>query len=366
MTKKRIKNTSLVSYCSLPSTMLCNATPLTVDSNNNTNGFNTNATNLEECWESNTLVYLNLGVGIFNTFIVVFGICSNIFVCCVVCKNRLWRSSDQFVLIFFLAVADLLTSSIIVPIEAISFYTYNHDKYFLTPSWTVFQNALWFSQMTLSLCMVLLLTVDRFIGVRFPLERLTISTRKVLIAVGGVWIYALLVFLFYFFMQTKPAENYYQFIMPGWAQRIGFYVTVFIPLNINTILYLYIFHFVRATAKERTKITSVHRKQKCNIKLYFCVVAVYLLLWQPYCMYEVYILNYPEAYATCEGESIDSLLSSLIHANTVCNAFIYSATSSTFKTEFKNLRRVCFSREKLNVSESSKKHSTISIISKSS
>eukprot|EP00111_Clytia_hemisphaerica_P000819 TCONS_00002397-protein len=303
---------------------------------------------LGTCWESDSLIYFNYGgMGVLNTLIALFGIPANTFICYVVITTRLW-SSNNFVFIFWLAVSDLLTCVVCIPIEAVSFYTYDWEIYMLPPIGVVFQNAIWYFCAAWTLYILFVMTLDRFLAVRCPLKHLKITKKWINIALVWTFIHSVGIFVFSFEMQEYPEAGVYDFIMPAWAE-IVILLLLLLPLFANLAMYIYIFKIVQNRRKDRSKrLRESDAKRKFSFRkrvainrLYIYMMLFVIIIWLPFSVYQIYLLIDTDLFGTCIGESVDSLLSTIIHLNIVGNAFIYGLSDVTFRRYFKKMFK-CF------------------------
>ena len=307
------------------------------------NNSNLNSTTIEDGYEYCYSLNVSLLLGITNSFFAFFGILSNVFICVVILRNRsqLWNT-NQYLLVFSLALSDLMTSLISMPMEAISHVTdyMEQERYFLPPLGVLFENAQWYMFQILSLHLLLLMTLERFMAIRFPFYQLKRSHVKIGIII--VWIYSVSCFCFHFFMQELPENGKYDHKMPFESELSSFIVNFILPVFVNISIYLYIFNVVR---KQRSRIESLKvttpgntkRPKRNNNRIYVYIMLIFCTIWLPFSIYCLHTIIDVEFFNSCYGEVLDSVTTLLTFINNIANACVYGATNKIFKRAARKL-----------------------------
>jgi len=179
--------------------------------------------------------------------------------------------------------------------------------------------------------------------IRYPFYKLGIT--YVVFGIILVWVYAIAVFSYYFFLQEWPDEQIYLMTMPHSAESFGLFINFVLPVTLNTVIYFYVFRVVRAkrvriaalrVGAKQTSTTSVTSK-RANSKLYLYVTCVFMVLWIPWSIMQISMFIRPSIYYDCVGGSVDAVISSLMFINNFGNAIIYGSSNRTFKNAFRKL-----------------------------
>jgi len=315
---------------------------LTTTTTNN----NTAPSAFASCWQNQSLTNFNTSLGIFILLLSIISIISNLLICMV--YRRGFSRSNQNLLIVCLAIADLLNAVVVMPLEATSHLTYRWEEYYLTPGGIVFENAFYYMGQTLSVYCLLLMTLERFISIRFPFYHL--NRWYVLGAVVLVCVFSVKTLFFYYFLQQWPTERVYDFKMPDSAEVLGLCLNFVLPTFVNVALYGYIFKVVRQQNKRIRSLSvvasSLNKKQqlkktdglqRSRNRVYVYVMAMFCILWIPFCFFNIYTFINTPFYFTCVGESLDSLFTALAFVNNAGNALIYTTSSSKFRQSLKKM-----------------------------
>ena len=296
------------------------------------------------CWQKDRFVNFNLAMGIINIVIILFGLPSNLFICYVIIRKKLWKTSNNFLFVLWLSMSDSLNCFILIPLEAISGLTYGQDGFFLTPVMTVFMNSFWYYCSMWTVSILFVMTIYRWLAVAYPFYYLRITKRTINISLMLAWIFNLAYFSFGFAMQDYPTAGFYDFLIPIWAEALLLFLMV-LPVFANIIIYGYIFTVVRRKRKERSKKVGSETPNERSIihliaenRIYISLMMFFLIAWLPFSIYQIFLHFNIEFYQTCIGESLDTFLSTIIHCNIVENALVYSFSNPIFKSHFKKIK----------------------------
>ena len=320
------------------------------------------------CYDLSTMVYFNYALGVSIAIFGLFSLLGNATICVIIAAGR--RSAFrklQYTLVFMLALADLLNTLIALPMEIVSYLTYNQDRYVFRPATTVFQNAIWYTLTSLSISSLMLISVEKFLTIYFPFKYVYIITKRtVMLALVCIWLHAVATFVSFWCLQRWPEDGYYDFYVPRWFEDLVILVNFVLPSVVNFASYGYIFKTliqhnrkdVSPFCKEQKQSHKEQRQQqqqqpqKCTAKwksdlklarnlkntrpfIYLGISFFFLLL--PFIVYQVYLTFDPDLYYTCGGELVDSTLSMVTFGNSVGNVFIYGTSNSRFRNAFRKM-----------------------------
>lgn len=291
-----------------------------------------------ECWSENTNIQIYNGLGILNIFLSIFGTATNIIIILVYWQKR---SQNQFLMIIALAFCDLLLSAVLIPLEAITAFSENWDRFFTAQEGMVACISLWFSLTTLSVYMLLLMTIERFIAIRFPFSPLK---RRTLIGWMCVTVLnAMATFVYYFIQMKRPSEQIYHYEIEVLPETLGFIFNFILPAAVNVVLYCYIFSISRI---QRERIRKQMPRNSTNklatskkIMIYHYVMILFCVTWLPFTLFNAYTLIDPAYWETCTAGALDIFTATLIQFNAVLNGLVYSSVSKTFREKAKRVLR---------------------------
>ena len=130
---------------------------------------------------------------------------------------------------------------------------------------------------------VLVITIDRFIGVQFPLKYKVWVTRKRLSrAMFCVWLYVLILCLIPFAPSDSKTCKYNP--QKQWVITM-LIVNTLIPFIIVMILYIFIFKKIKIVLKGKLGKVNRSKTELKRAKITFFIVATYVLCWGPSLLY---------------------------------------------------------------------------------
>ena len=305
-----------------------------------------------ECSDFKFYIISNTIFGIICILLSIIGTVSNILIC-IIYKEHITKTtsvSNQYFLVVCLAMADLLAATVTIPIEATLYLTIQREAFIFSQSLVVLFNAVWYCLTTLSLYMLLLMTLERFVSVKFPFYHL--KKRHTAYAVITVVVYCLSIFLFYYFLQDVSEDKEYFFVMPYWAEMSGLFLNSFLPSFANVAIYLYLFR-ISKVQKRRIRQQTIeivkqqqpsqqqnnnnkrkNRKnssvQKTN-KIYQNVMVLFCITWIPFLIFNLYTFIFENFHETCIGDLIDSFTAVMVFMNNACNGLVYTLTCKSFR-----------------------------------
>ena len=307
-----------------------------------------------ECSDFKLLIIIHTLLGVICILLSVIGTISNILIC-VIYKEHITKTtsvSNQYFIVVCLALADLLSAMVIIPMEAKVYLTFQREVFIFSQSLVVLYNSVWYCLTTLSLYMLLLMTLERLISVKFPFYQL--KKRHIVYAVISVCIYCLTVFLFYYFLQEVSEDRDYFFIIPYWAELFGLFVNNLIPSFANVAIYLYLFRIAKIQQRRIQQLTieiphqpsqqSINKKRensniRKNNKIYQNVMALFSVTWIPFLVFNIYTFIDENYHKTCFGDTLDSFTTVMVFINNACNGLVYTVTSKSFRHELLRLTK---------------------------
>lgn len=353
----------------------------------NAEGLEQSTRKYQQCGDVYTKFAIVLGI-----IIVILGLVAafgNALTCLVIVKNKEFHSVTN-ALLLSLGLSDLLVSCVLLPFDVGHYFTYEQPMYIYSPLCVVIYNGIYFTLTSLSIMNLLLVSIDRFISIRYPFSLyVTSSKRTMKIALACVWLYCLMFFISMLFVQEWPKEGTFDYSLPRWYEWLFLFLNWILPTLMNVLIYLYILMTVvsqRKTIKSlsirqerielihqsrstRTTVeqlvtvslvpsqmqslkispyqqqealsTTTNRKSSSTTKrgqrLFLWIVITFLVFWLPHFSYQIYLMLKTDYIYTCMGDCIESLLLSMTYVNNTVNVFVYGGSSNMFRKAYKKL-----------------------------
>ncbi|KAG2465727.1 alpha-1D adrenergic receptor [Polypterus senegalus] len=333
---------------------------------------------LANCSSNNsTKLILNsqaIGVGIFLAVFILFAIVGNILVILsVVCNRHLQTVTNYFII--NLAIADLLLSTIVLPfsasLEVLGFWVFGR---IFCNIWAAV-DVLCCTASIMSLCVI---SIDRYIGVKYSLKYPTIMTeRKAVVILIVVWVSSMVISIgpLLGWKEPPPLDESICRITeePGYALFSSLF-SFYLPLMVILAMYFRIYIVARRTTKsleagvkkERNKsievVLRIHcrsvleeaaansSKSKCHpfrsslsvrllkfsrekkaAKTLAIVVGVFILCWLPF----FFVLPLGSFFPALKpSETVFKVIFWLGYFNSCINPIIYPCSSKEFKRAF--------------------------------
>ena len=257
------------------------------------------------------------------------------------------RRNSSNVLLLGLAVSDLITGVIYLPILIFcesqwSKYEHNEDKIFVQTCRGNYLVANFSGFSTIF--HIIALTVEKYLAVLHPFQRLIISTRgtyrKILVT---VWLLALafaLVPTFWLFDNSWSSAWLHKFYIYGIAQA-----SVFLGLASVILLYCYIRMFVQIhvqlSAQTQTgRVQAKARNDRKTVFIFLMFFTIFIVGWTPWFFFALDSEN-----QKLVEPKIKDLLISLRYVGAVLNPLLYSFIKSDYKqavqADFRSLCSKC-------------------------
>uniref|UniRef100_A0A674E161 G-protein coupled receptors family 1 profile domain-containing protein n=1 Tax=Salmo trutta TaxID=8032 RepID=A0A674E161_SALTR len=253
-------------------------------------------------------------------------------------------------LIFSLAVSDLLVGLIVIPVTTVAIIEpcWGFGEYFC-----VFQFYITYLCTSLSLGSLVLISIDRYVAVCDPLLYHTkITTTRIMCSISITWccciIYDAAIMKHFVHLQVPSWCLQECFIVEGlnWFYIIDIVITMVVPCSIIITLYIQIFVVARSQArkvfsKEAVSVSGVktvqaNKSEQKAEKTLSIVVFNYLICWIPF------IASYFFTYFL--SDNLSFILSFLPLVNSLINPIIYALFYPWFKVTAKLILTMNISR----------------------
>ena len=289
--------------------------------------------------------------------LIVVSVVGNIFIGTIVYKTKTMRKTINF-LIVNMAMSDLFFPLILFPRIVITLYV---DSWLiggpLGQALCKLVNFLADVSNAVSIQSMVLIAVDRFGAVVFPLRSPLFSSKQCLLSILATWIVALAINspnLFAFklveypegldcvwqwhetFGESSSVENYFVSMMVTFN---------FIPLVLIAMLYIIIYITLKSQkipGEQSGKAGQQRLKQEGNVlKMAIAVVLGFAVCWIPYVIYWFLILKQTVDICSCRFQYFAFVAFFIAHASCVVNPCICYIFSENYRQGVKKLLR-CF------------------------
>ena len=324
---------------------------------------NSTATNqIQSSCQTSKISARGIGITVFLIIVIVVAVVGNVIVIAGILYSSSLRSQVTNYFIISLAVSDILIPLIILPFRIMT--AIKNGSFCSTDiaCKTVLVLSTYFD--IASITNILIISIDRFIAVSFPLKYSSIiSEKRALASIAFVWLYSATWAGLGIFDWRSPNKIALESLVIRGAVRCGienkyYWVSVYtivllVPLFAIGIIYLVILHealkHVRAIGalevelKQRESKTARRRRMKQfnSMKSVSVVYGAFLVCWLPSCVITLHALLNEKWWSRFQREHPD-----LFHAmyflfililpplNCTLNPFIYSLLHKNFRTAF--------------------------------
>ncbi|XP_032094215.1 alpha-1D adrenergic receptor [Thamnophis elegans] len=313
----------------------------------------------------------SVGVGVFLAIFILLAIVGNILVILSVACNRHLRTVTNYFIIN-LAIADLLLSTTVLPfsatLEVLDLWVFGR---IFCDIWAAV-DVLCCTASIMSLCII---SVDRYIGVKYSLKYPTIMTeKKAVVILGVVWLSSMVISIgpLLGWKEEPPESDQYCTITeePGYALFSSLF-SFYLPLLVILVMYFNIYVVARRTTKsleagvkkERNKsmevVLRIHcrnvledslastkrhtfrsslsvrllkfSREKKAAKTLAIVVGVFILCWLPF----FFVLSFGSFFPSLKPSGMAfKIIFWLGYFNSCVNPIIYPCSSKEFKRAF--------------------------------
>lgn len=264
--------------------------------------------------------------------------------------------------IFSLAIADLMAGLIAMPSYILKKFTW--EEPLQTVVCDIFRSSYFLTGYAsiLSLCVI---SVERLIAIRNPLDHMTIVTRRgVILALVFVWVDALVVSSLPFVPWDSNAPyKECNYSPTHWWSIMVIISNVIVPFLVIVVCYTYMYFIAQAhikkisSDKKNLKHNKAHinsckerNERRGNITI-MIVIGVFVACWFPSCFYYFLQKTCPECFSQSfrsKQSVVNALVKILTFTSSFVNPLIYCWRSREFRSVF---LKICI-RKKRSLSDS--------------
>ena len=302
-----------------------------------------------------TSLVIILGVLSFGT---VVGNC----IACIAIKSHPALRHVTYLSIFSLAIADLLVGFIAMPSYILKKFDWHEPLQ--TIICDIFRSS-YFLTSYASVLSLSVISVERLIAIRKPLDHVTIVTRgRVIMALFISWFDALIVSLLPFVpWDSDPPYKECNYEPTRWWSIMVIICNVIIPFLVIVVCYSHMYLTAKSHIKKMANDKITLRENKGRVSAYkerkerrgnitiMIVIGVFVACWFPSCFY--YFLQktcpkcFPQSFQTKQS-FVNAFVKLLTFASSFINPLIYCWRSREFRSVF---MKICL-RKKKRLSES--------------
>ena len=290
--------------------------------------------------------------------ILLVSLVGNVLVIFVICKNKqLQRSINYYV--FNMAVSDLFTPLTIMPVNIV--HIISGSTTFMVDTPLVLGNILcklcYFLpdvSVMVSIQSLLLISVDRFIAVVFPLQIKLISSKVRFICISCTWIVAIAVHAPYFYtFKLIPNGNSYNCLQRWGANHVEIhkrYLTAvsitfyLVPMCVFAVLYCKIAWTLKRRHKQRKKMSTSGRsgsyQNSTHIRLSVAILTAYAVCIGPHIVFifiRIFLWHW-QAPPICAFQTVISFVSLfMVHSWSAINPCICFSFSKNYRSGLKRI-----------------------------
>jgi hypothetical protein len=227
----------------------------------------------------------HIGLVVISVLIIL----SNSFAITIYCRHKAIRKNLNNVLLCSLAVSDLLTGLIYLPVLVIVERSDFRGKYkwllMLQRYHFMFGNLCGFS----TVFHIIALTIDKYVAVLYPFKKINLSTRwlyrKILASLWTTALFFALIPLFWYFKDEGSQSWYKKFHVYGIFQLV-----IFFGLSLLTLMYCYLRMFAKihkqdCEASLTGRVQRRERTERKTISVFLCFFVVFVIGWFPWFLF---------------------------------------------------------------------------------
>ena len=284
---------------------------------------------------------------VFLSFSTVLGNC----VICFAIYNHPALRHVTYLSIFSLAIADSLAGLVAMPSYILKKFTW--DEPTQTIVCDIFRSS-YFLTGYASILSLSVISVERLIAVRNPLNHVTIvSRRRVVLALVFAWVDALLVSSLPFF-PWEPNNPYKEcsYSPTRWWSIMVIISNVITPFLVIVICYSLMYLTAQSHVKKMSKNSRQlshnsknsaknHKERRANITI-MIVIGVFVLCWFPSCFYYFLQKTCPQCFSEAfkaKQSLVNALVKVLTFTSSFLNPIIYCWRSREFRSVFLKICR---------------------------
>jgi allatostatin A receptor len=284
---------------------------------------------------------ISIVVPIFFSLIGLVGLVGNVLVVLTILFNHQMRNTTNL-LILNLSVADLLFICFCIPFTAVD---YSFGNWPFGEAWCKLVQFLTYSTAYISIYTLVLMSLDRFLAVCYPVSRLR-NERNTAISIVVIWAGVLFVNLPALYAHGLNVDEEDGSSRCGFNPHNGtlswssFHILMFISsylLPLILISGLYLFMLMRLWRSSLTQSKESRRGKRRVTRLVIVVVACFAILWLP--IQTILLLKSLDLYQTNSHLTIAMQIISQVLAYATCatNPLLYAFLSENFRKSFRKV-----------------------------
>lgn len=254
-----------------------------------------------------------------------------------------------------LAFADLIVGCVVAPISVIFHICEGLGVHTIVPIKVL--HLTFFITCTASLLSLAALAVDRYLAITSPLEyRTKLSTNRVIIASGTIWIFA----IGFSFIYLESGYILYTFVFAHTTIVFTFIVLLFTYLKIFLSFRSQVQNWenLAETSEDNQASKRAVKWEKKITKTFLIMLALFMACYAPSCIF-VYIMNLCTSCSCVLVHVSRDMQIMFVMANSSMNPFVYGWRLENYRRAFKRIltcrwfvRKIrSLSRSVLNISE---------------
>jgi allatostatin A receptor len=287
---------------------------------------------------------ISIVVPIFFSLIGLVGLVGNVLVVLTILFNHQMRNTTNL-LILNLSIADLLFICFCIPFTAVD---YSFGNWPFGEAWCKLVQFLTYSTAYISIYTLVLMSLDRFLAVCYPVSRMR-NERNTVISIVIIWIGVLLVNVPALYAHGLNVDETDGSSKCGFntdnetLSWSSFHIMMFISsylLPLILISGLYLFMLMRLWRSNLTQSKESRRGKRRVTRLVIVVVACFAILWLPIQM--ILVLKSLDLYQSDTHLTIALQIISQVLAYATCatNPLLYAFLSENFRKSFRKVSRV--------------------------
>ena len=313
----------------------------------------TNGTQTTSCFDPTAR---RIGYTVTYSLISVVSVIANLLIAIIFYKTKTLRKSINFFIVN-MAISDILLPIFLITPYLTSLYT--EDPWLISgPVGVVLCKLVMFLphvSVSVSTESLVLIAMDRFVAVVFPLRSPLISSRLCPFLILVTWIVAMAV-SFPYLLTMKLVEYPDGLVCERkWIEAFGdssslklynvtvFTVSFYVPFVLIAILYIIICLRLKLQKKPGEPSINIERqrarRERNVLKMSVAIVFGFALCWFPYTIHWLLPTHFRPENASCGFEYFTAIAFLLAHSNCAINPCICFIFSVNYRQGFKNLTR---------------------------
>jgi hypothetical protein len=306
----------------------------------------------------------NITLMVIQIFVIIVALLGNILVCSAILIHERLRTTVTNYFIFSLALSDIITASIVMPMDV--------DQILKDYVWTYGEvmcnifTVTYLIAAPLSMLNLLAVSIDRYNAITNPLHYSNIMTPKVVVAsIFSLWTYAVLFTVIAIagwpLYPSSVLNNSCHFNIKPAYSVVSSVINFVLPTIVMCILYFKIYKVAHAHARRigrhenashsamvynsTTGTTHRRRSMSKNIKAAKTIailVSAFLVCWMPYTLISCASILCGRSCHDNTPSEILPLTLLLAYINSALNPFLYAFHNKDFRESFRRLLKLQF------------------------